>query len=222
MDTKKHAATLTKGSPGVLHGSYSYLLQDEEGQIIDPHSISAGWVLGSGSWVLGSCLAQRVGQLGTDEFGGTSCCSTNLTTSTSVHAMPPHAPLLLLCCHALSLAFLAPSSSAHRSLDYPGIGPEHAFLKDSGRAEYHAVTDQEALDVSGMSCEESMLDCWSAHPRVVCRQAPLCHPVCACLPARDTFCTLCSWQVADHTLIMTRQSGLSKACIVYVKGPVGC
>ena len=44
METKKHAATLTKGTPGVLHGSYSYLLQDEEGQIIDPHSISAGWV----------------------------------------------------------------------------------------------------------------------------------------------------------------------------------
>jgi len=43
--TKKHAATLTKGSPGVLHGSLSYLLQDEEGQIIDPHSISAGCVL---------------------------------------------------------------------------------------------------------------------------------------------------------------------------------
>jgi tryptophan synthase beta subunit len=42
--SKKHAATLTKGSPGVLHGSLSYLLQDDEGQIIDPHSISAGWV----------------------------------------------------------------------------------------------------------------------------------------------------------------------------------
>lgn len=40
--SKKHAATLTKGSPGVLHGSLSYLLQDDEGQIIDPHSISAG------------------------------------------------------------------------------------------------------------------------------------------------------------------------------------
>jgi tryptophan synthase beta chain len=46
VETKKHAATLTKGSPGVLHGSFSYLLQDEEGQIIDPHSISAGWVSG--------------------------------------------------------------------------------------------------------------------------------------------------------------------------------
>lgn len=42
VDTSKHAATLTMGSPGVLHGAYSYLLQDEEGQIIDPHSISAG------------------------------------------------------------------------------------------------------------------------------------------------------------------------------------
>lgn len=73
VETKKHAATLTKGTPGVLHGSYSYLLQDEEGQIIDPHSISAG-------------------------------------------------------------------------LDYPGIGPEHSFFKDIGRAEYYSVTDQEALD----------------------------------------------------------------------------
>jgi len=70
---QKHAATLTLGKPGVLHGSFSYLIQDEEGQIIEPHSISAG-------------------------------------------------------------------------LDYPGIGPEHSFLKDFGRAEYHAVTDEEALD----------------------------------------------------------------------------
>jgi tryptophan synthase beta chain len=42
VGTSKHAATLTKGSPGVLHGSFSYLLQDSEGQVIDPHSISAG------------------------------------------------------------------------------------------------------------------------------------------------------------------------------------
>lgn len=70
---QKHAATLTLGKPGVLHGSFSYLIQDEEGQIIEPHSISAG-------------------------------------------------------------------------LDYPGIGPEHSFLKDFGRAEYHAVTDEEALE----------------------------------------------------------------------------
>jgi tryptophan synthase beta chain len=73
VETDKHAATLTKGSPGVLHGSFSYLLQDTEGQVIDPHSISAG-------------------------------------------------------------------------LDYPGIGPEHSFFKDIGRAEYFAVTDAEALE----------------------------------------------------------------------------
>ena len=43
VDTDKHAATITKGSPGVLHGSFSLLLQDAEGQVIDPHSISAGY-----------------------------------------------------------------------------------------------------------------------------------------------------------------------------------
>ncbi len=42
IDTDKHAATLTLGRPGVLHGSYSLLIQDEEGQVVDPHSISAG------------------------------------------------------------------------------------------------------------------------------------------------------------------------------------
>lgn len=42
VSTSKHAATLTKGTPGVLHGSFSYVLQDSEGQVIDPHSISAG------------------------------------------------------------------------------------------------------------------------------------------------------------------------------------
>lgn len=58
MNTPKHAATLTKGRPGVLHGSYSYLIQDEEGQVVDPHSISAGWVL----WVGGVCWSgERVG-----------------------------------------------------------------------------------------------------------------------------------------------------------------
>jgi tryptophan synthase beta chain len=72
VDSEKHAATLTRGRPGVLHGAMSYLLQDAEGQVIEPHSISAG-------------------------------------------------------------------------LDYPGVGPEHSYLKDSGRAEYYAVTDQDAI-----------------------------------------------------------------------------
>uniref|UniRef100_A0A224XC15 Tryptophan synthase n=1 Tax=Hypericum kalmianum TaxID=473045 RepID=A0A224XC15_9ROSI len=73
LNSGKHAATLTKGEVGVLHGAMSYLLQDEDGQIIEPHSISAG-------------------------------------------------------------------------LDYPGVGPEHSFLKEMGRAEYHSVTDDEALE----------------------------------------------------------------------------
>lgn len=72
-DTGNTAATLTKGSPGVLHGSLSYLLQSDEGQVHLAHSISAG-------------------------------------------------------------------------LDYPGIGPEHAHLFDTGRVQYHAVTDKEAMD----------------------------------------------------------------------------
>ena len=72
LDTDRHSASLSKGTPGVLHGSLSYLLQDEAGQVHPAHSISAG-------------------------------------------------------------------------LDYPGVGPEHAYLKDSGRATYVAVTDQDAL-----------------------------------------------------------------------------
>ncbi|MCC8997550.1 MAG: tryptophan synthase subunit beta [Nitrosomonas sp.] len=72
IETKQHAATLSTGRPGVLHGNRTYLIQDENGQIIETHSISAG-------------------------------------------------------------------------LDYPGVGPEHAWLKDCGRAEYVAITDDEAL-----------------------------------------------------------------------------
>jgi tryptophan synthase beta chain len=75
----KHAATLCAGTPGVLHGNRTYLIQDENGQIIETHSISAG-------------------------------------------------------------------------LDYPGVGPEHAWLKDSGRAEYVAITDTEALDAFHALC----------------------------------------------------------------------
>ena len=73
LSTDKHAASLTGGRPGVLHGNKTYLLQDDDGQIIDAHSISAG-------------------------------------------------------------------------LDYPGIGPEHAWLHDIGRAQYLSATDDEALD----------------------------------------------------------------------------
>ncbi|MCX5656039.1 MAG: tryptophan synthase subunit beta [Planctomycetota bacterium] len=82
LDSGQHAATLTAGKPGILHGSYSYVLQDEAGQTAQVHSVSAG-------------------------------------------------------------------------LDYPGVGPEHAYWKDSGRVRYTVATDDEALDAF---CELSRLE----------------------------------------------------------------
>ena len=79
IETGRHAASLSAGRPGVLHGNRTYLLQNEDGQIIETHSISAG-------------------------------------------------------------------------LDYPGVGPEHAWLKDSGRAEYVGITDGEALEAFHELC----------------------------------------------------------------------
>jgi len=79
VDTGRHGATLTAGSPGALHGAMSYLLQDADGQTSESYSISAG-------------------------------------------------------------------------LDYPGVGPEHALLKDTGRAEYRPVTDREAMDAFALLC----------------------------------------------------------------------
>ncbi len=79
LESGKHSASLQRGSPGVLHGNRTYILQDDNGQITETHSISAG-------------------------------------------------------------------------LDYPGVGPEHAFLKDIGRAEYVGITDQEALDAFHYLC----------------------------------------------------------------------
>lgn len=81
IETDKHAATMTKGEVGVLHGSMMYLLQDAHGQVTEAHSISAG-------------------------------------------------------------------------LDYPGVGPEHSLLKDIGRVQYEAVTDQEALDALQLLCRK--------------------------------------------------------------------
>ena len=79
VETGRHAATITGGSPGVLHGARSYLLQDQDGQTIESHSISAG-------------------------------------------------------------------------LDYPGVGPEHAYLHDIGRAEYRPITDTQAMDAFRLLC----------------------------------------------------------------------
>jgi tryptophan synthase beta chain len=79
LDSGKHSASLQRGSPGVLHGNRTYILQDEDGQITETHSVSAG-------------------------------------------------------------------------LDYPGVGPEHAWLKDTGRAEYVGITDSEALEAFHYLC----------------------------------------------------------------------
>ena len=79
INTNKHAASLSKGKPGFLHGNYTYLLQDNDGQIIDAHSISAG-------------------------------------------------------------------------LDYPGIGPEHSWLKETGRVQYFSSKDNEALNAFKLCC----------------------------------------------------------------------
>jgi len=79
IETGRHAASLTAGRVGVLHGSRSYVLQDEDGQILEAHSISAG-------------------------------------------------------------------------LDYPGVGPEHSYLKEIGRARYHPITDREALEAFQLLC----------------------------------------------------------------------
>ena len=80
VETGRHAATITGGTPGVLHGARSYLLQDENGQTVESHSISAG-------------------------------------------------------------------------LDYPGVGPEHAYLSDIGRAEYREITDAEAMYAFSLLCK---------------------------------------------------------------------
>jgi tryptophan synthase beta chain len=79
VETGRHAATISEGVPGVLHGARSYLLQDANGQTIESHSISAG-------------------------------------------------------------------------LDYPGVGPEHSYLHDIGRAEYHPINDAEAMDAFALLC----------------------------------------------------------------------
>ena len=79
VETGRHAATITGGAPGVLHGARSYVLQDDEGQTIESHSISAG-------------------------------------------------------------------------LDYPGVGPEHSYLNDIGRAQYHPITDAEAMQAFAWLC----------------------------------------------------------------------
>ena len=118
IDTPKHAATMALGRPGVLHGSFSLLIQDDEGQVVDPHSISAG------------CAGVR--------RAGVSKRRRSLPVPA---CMPWHSA----CCWppppARSLRTLPRLTAPHR-LDYPGVGPEHSFLQEIGRAEYHAVTGE--------------------------------------------------------------------------------
>lgn len=101
IETDKHGCSLAKGSPGVLHGQMSYLLQDDDGQILEAHSISAG-------------------------------------------------------------------------LDYPGIGPEHAYLKEQGVAKYDNITDQEALDAFvWLSRKEGIIPAFeSAHAIAYLKKIP--------------------------------------------------
>ncbi|MFN3674641.1 MAG: tryptophan synthase subunit beta [Sphingomonas pseudosanguinis] len=103
LNTTQHAASLTGGKPGILHGNKTYLLQDEDGQIAEAHSISAG-------------------------------------------------------------------------LDYPGIGPEHSWLNDTGRVVYEGVTDTEALDAFQLCCKVEgiipALECSHALVGLI-RRAPL-------------------------------------------------
>ena len=100
LDSGMHGATLIRGTPGLLHGARTSVLQDAEGQILEPHSIAAG-------------------------------------------------------------------------LDYPGVGPEHAFLRDSGRATYYAVTDEEALQAfEQLSRVEGIIPAFeSAHALAFVRKA---------------------------------------------------
>ena len=110
-DEMEHCASLTGGRPGVLHGNRTYLLQDDDGQILEGYSISAG-------------------------------------------------------------------------LDYPGIGPEHSWLHDTGRAEYVAITDKEALEAFQLSCEKegiipALEPCHAlAHVMKIAPELPADHIIC--------------------------------------------
>jgi tryptophan synthase beta chain len=113
ISSGKHAASIVGGRPGVLHGSFSYLLQDDDGQISPTHSISAG-------------------------------------------------------------------------LDYPGVGPEHSLLHDTGRAAYESITDAEALDAFHLTCRlEGIIPALeSAHAIARAMKGGLKAPVLVCLSGR--------------------------------------
>jgi tryptophan synthase beta chain len=126
----RHAASLTLGEPGVLHGSMSYLLQDAEGQVVLPHSISAG-------------------------------------------------------------------------LDYPGVGPEHAYLKDQGRATYLSITDDQALEGLSLLCRSEGII-----PALETAHAVAALPeVCRDLPADAVVVVNCSGRGDKDMETVTRHLG---------------
>lgn len=174
LDTEKHAATLTKGTPGVLHGSFSFLLQDSEGQIIDPHSISAGCAALAGRTAEPSpgpslprlcccvlCCLGHVWQVPVADAAlanSTAAVSRLNEASNQPSFASPRVSHGAVNSGRTYFAFRYPSQNTRekgwgnlqrcvlRRLDYPGIGPEHSFFKECGRAEYAAATDAEALE----------------------------------------------------------------------------
>jgi hypothetical protein len=89
INTPKHAATMTLGTPGVLHGSYSLLIQDEEGQVVDPHSISAGWV---GDRAAGLAAGLAIESEGTDTWK-----SVQQMLAVQCQSVPPLPATAVLC-----------------------------------------------------------------------------------------------------------------------------
>ena len=163
---KQHAASLAGGAPGILHGNKTYLLQDEDGQITEAHSISAG-------------------------------------------------------------------------LDYPGIGPEHAWLKETGRVEYTSVTDDEALDAFQLLCRtEGIIPALESSHAVAhaMRIAPQMRPdqhllvnlsgrgdkdigTVADLSGAQFFCGLLVPTTMAHT---GRSMPLKNACCAACRSPISC
>ncbi|HEU4807105.1 MAG TPA: tryptophan synthase subunit beta [Homoserinimonas sp.] len=127
IDTDKHAASIERGRPGVLHGARSYLLQDDDGQTIESHSISAGLdypgVGPEHAWL--------------SDIGRAS-----YLPATDTEAMDA----LRLLSRTEGIIPAIESHSISAGLDYPGVGPEHAWLSDIGRASYLPATDTEAMD----------------------------------------------------------------------------
>lgn len=164
INTSKHAATLTMGSPGVLHGSYSYLLQvrPEPGLLASCCawicSCSHAWTVlrSSYSWDSQNAACTRLSLaaccpskccVNAHQNCLSRNCSNALVTAALCAALPVAPPRLtqrVPCLQDEDGQIIDPHSVS-AGLDYPGIGPEHAFLKDVLRAEYHSVTDDEAL-----------------------------------------------------------------------------